>query len=282
MNVKNKNNIIDIKLKSKIFNLEQIFNAYIKKLFWNNLKEKYNKEKNALILMNKKIAFDFLVGICKIYQFKKIQEYNEKLKLSLAIKKLFTPFIHTKFLLFIKKFKYFIVLNNFAFVLNRYLKHKTLFKLLKYFNGIKLLNDKIIQAVKPLENLFLKKCIEKIKNSNKNIFNDIDLNNINNYNSKSYLSKHFEKEDNKANSYIYESLDCEDSISVHPNSVDNDGLHQLKEIIEMQNENRNENGFDDNIEYSASEHSTLNYIDSLGSKKMNSNNNINSLDSYII
>ena len=287
LNIKNKNNIIDKKLKNKIFNLEQLLNAYIKKLFWNNLKEKYNKEKNALAIMNKKIAFDFLVGICKIYQFKKIQEYNEKLKLSLAIKKLFTPFIHTKFLLFIKKLKYSIVLNNFVFFLNRYLKHKTLFKLLKYFNGIKSLNDKIIQAIKPLENLILKKCIEKIKNSYKNIINDIDLylNNINNFNSKSYLSKHFEKEDNKANSYIYESLDCEDSISVHPNSVDNDGLHQLKEIIEMQNENRyenrNENGFDDNIEYSLSEHSTLNYIDSFGSKKINSNNSINSLDSYI-
>ena len=56
--------------------------------------------------------------------------------------------------------------------------------------------------------------------------------------SRSYLNSHILNEEKKANSYIYESLDCADSISVHPNSVDNDGLHQLKEIIEMQNENR--------------------------------------------
>ena len=62
------------------------------------------------------------------------------------------------------------------------------------------------------------------------------------------MSKNYETEDKKANSYIYESLDCEDSISVHPNSVDNDGLHQLKEIIEMQNGNRNDTSSLDNLD----------------------------------
>ena len=45
---------------------------------------------------------------------------------------------------------------------------------------------------------------------------------------RSYLNSYLVNEESKDNSYIYESLDCADSISVHPNSVDNDGLHQLK------------------------------------------------------
>ena len=252
LNIKNKNNIVDKKIKNKIFNLEQIFNIYIKKLFWKNLKAKYTKVKDDLISMNKKIAFDFLVGICKIYQFKKIQEYNENMKWAKALKQLVTPFIHNKFLSFIKKCKYTNKLNNLGVILNKFLKYKTFHKIQKYSNDKKLLNDKITQAIKPLEKILVKKCFEKIKNIKKNIFNEINLNNINN---RSYLSKYLEKEDNKANSYIYESLDCEDSISVHPNSVDNDGLHQLKEIIEMQNENRFEIQNDNRIEENSRENS---------------------------
>jgi hypothetical protein len=78
-------------------------------------------------------------------------------------------------------------------------------------------------------------------------------------------------EEKKANSYIYESLDCADSISVHPNSVDNDGLHQLKEIIEMQNENRLE---DSSLDNGINEESGRIY-----GVRTNSNNSINTLDS---
>ena len=88
---------------------------------------------------------------------------------------------------------------------------------------------------------------------------------------RSYLHSHFLNEEKKANSYIYESLDCADSISVHPNSVDNDGLHQLKEIIEMQNENRLE---DSSLENGINEESGRMF-----GIRTNSNNSINTLDS---
>jgi hypothetical protein len=61
--------------------------------------------------------------------------------------------------------------------------------------------------------------------------------------------KHRRKNDSslKMNSFLYESLDSEEnsSISVEPNSVDNDRLHKLKMLLIAKNKNF-ENGIDDN------------------------------------
>ena len=227
--------------------------------------------------MNKKIAFDFLVGICKINQFKKIQDYNEKMKWAIAIKRLFIPFIRLELKLFIQKCKYMNNVKHFNQAVTLYFKNKILQKILKYCANIGFLKTIVLPGIKLLKKIILKKYFEKIKNAEKIINININNNlNINNFISRSYLSKHYEKEDNKANSYMYESLDCEDSITGHPNSVDNDGLHQLKEIIEMQNENK----YEENLENIMNENPALQYFDVLGLKPTSNNKNGNNLEPF--
>ncbi len=100
-----------------------------------------------------------------------------------------------------------------------------------------------------LEEKNIEKSFEKNKeNINDNSNNDINYINKNNISDNS-IDKHRRKNDSsiKMNSFLYESLDSEDksSISVEPNSVDNDKLHQLKMILIAKNKNF-ENGIDDN------------------------------------
>ena len=83
--------------------------------------------------------------------------------------------------------------------------------------------------------------------------------NINNYS----IENHRRKNDSslKMNSFLYESLDSDEksSISVEPNSVDNDKLHQLKMLLIAKNKNF-ENGIDDNYINSDNENDIdLNY-----------------------
>ena len=85
-------------------------------------------------------------------------------------------------------------------------------------------------------------------NDNENIENNENNNNINNISDNS-IKNHRRKNDSslKMNSFLYESLESEDksSISVEPNSLDNDKLHQLKMLLIAKNKNF-ENGIDDN------------------------------------
>ena len=271
-----------VNIKNGINNLQKNFNYILKKKFLKNFKEKYT-------ILKKKIAFDFLIGIFKIRQFKKIQDYNEKMKWANSLIRLFTPFIQHKFLLFVQncrnryinKLEYFV--KKLAQILNR-----KIMKLLKQYAKVKFFNNRLIPAIKTSEKILLKKSFEKIKNNISNKKPELsaqDINNINNINNNmSYLNKYLISEDKKSNSYIYESLDCEDSISVHPNSVDNDGLHQLKELIEMQSdgiryndENVGDRYNDENAENynlplsNISNDPTMSFNDSLGSQIANNN-----------
>ena len=262
-------------IKNGINNLQSIFNYILKKGFFNNLKEKYN------IILKTKIALEFLIGIIKIRQFKKIQDYNEKMRWANSLVRLFTPFIHNKFLLFVQncRNRYINKLEYFIKILEQILKRKIM-KLLKEYSKVKFYNNRLIPAIKNSEKILLKKSFEKIKNNNPNKIPELpaqDANNINN--NVSYLNKYLISEDKKSNSYIYESLDCEDSISVHPNSVDNDGLHQLKELIEMQSDGgvryEEENVGNYNLPLSnttnISNDPTISLNDSYGSQLINNN-----------
>ena len=83
---------------------------------------------------------------------------------------------------------------------------------------------------------------------NENESDNNELNISNNINENSIM-KHRRKNDSslKMNSFLYESLDSEEksSISVEPNSVDNDRLHKLKMLLIAKNKNY-ENLVDDN------------------------------------
>ena len=271
------NNNIEIKeekfdkyYKKKIITFQNIYKIFILKRFWSKLKDKYNTIKSKEEKIKKKKGIELLVGICKIYQFKKIQSYNQKMKWSKAIKKLFLPFIRHEFLFFLKKLRNIKQIKIFNKILSKIFKRKIMQKLLKYCAVIDFWKNIIIPGSIRLQHLILKNSFKKIKQMKNNIL-DMNYNINRNIISRSYLNSHFVNEEKKANSYIYESLDCADSISVHPNSVDNDGLHQLKEIIEMQNENRLE---DSSLENGVNEESGRMF-----GIRTNSNNSINTLDS---
>ena len=271
------NNNIEIKeekfdkyYKKKIITFQNMYKIFILKRFWSKLKDKYNTIKSKEEKTKKKKGIELLVGICKIYQFKKIQSYNQKMKWSKAIKKLFLPFIRHEFLFFLKKLRNIKQIKIFNKILSKIFKRKIMQKLLKYCAVIDFWKNIIIPGSIRLQHLILKNSFKKIKQMKNNIL-DMNYNINRNIISRSYLNSHFVNEEKKANSYIYESLDCADSISVHPNSVDNDGLHQLKEIIEMQNENRLE---DSSLENGINEESGRMF-----GIRTNSNNSINTLDS---
>ena len=274
----NKNNIdnnkdekSDKNSEEKMISFLNRFNIFIKKRFLERIKSKYNEVKSQEKSKKFKAGFDYLIFICKFYQYQTILNYSEAIKCSFALKKLIKPFIRQQFSIFINKLKYFTKIKFLIKALTHIYKYKIMQKLFKYCAVIDFWKNIIIPGGIRLQHFILKKCFKKIKQEDKLIDLDINYNVNRNIISRSYLHSHIINEEKKANSYIYESLDCADSISVHPNSLDNDGLHQLKEIIEMQNENRLE---DSSLENGINEESGRMY-----GIRTNSNNSINTLDS---
>ena len=258
-------------LDDKILSFNKMYLIFLKKRFLHRIKAKYNEVKSKEKLKKIKAAFEYFIVICKFYQYQSIINYNEKIKCFFALKKLVAPFIRNKFLNFINKLKYFTKIKFLVNSVSNLYKYKVLQKLFKYCAVVDFWKNIIIPGGIRLQHYILKKCFKKIKNEDKLMNFDLSYNVNRNIISRSYLHSHIINEEKKANSYIYESLDCADSISVHPNSLDNDGLHQLKEIIEMQNENRLE---DSSLENGINEESGRMY-----GIRTNSNNSINTLDS---
>ena len=258
-------------LDDKILSFHKMYPIFLKKRFLHRIKAKYNEVKSKEKLKKIKAAFEYFIVICKFYQYQSIINYNEKIKCFFALKKLVAPFIRHKFLNFINKLKYFTKIKFLVNSVSNLYKYKVLQKLFKYCAVVDFWKNIIIPGGIRLQHYILKKCFKKIKNEDKLMNFDLSYNVNRNIISRSYLHSHIINEEKKANSYIYESLDCADSISVHPNSLDNDGLHQLKEIIEMQNENRLE---DSSLENGINEESGRMY-----GIRTTSNNSINTLDS---
>ena len=258
-------------LDDKILSFHKMYLIFLKKRFLHRIKAKYNEVKSKEKLKKIKAAFEYFIVICKFYQYQSIINYNEKIKCFFALKKLVAPFIRHKFLNFINKLKYFTKIKFLVNSVSNLYKYKVLQKLFKYCAVVDFWKNIIIPGGIRLQHYILKKCFKKIKNEDKLMNFDLSYNVNRNIISRSYLHSHIINEEKKANSYIYESLDCADSISVHPNSLDNDGLHQLKEIIEMQNENRLE---DSSLENGINEESGRMY-----GIRTTSNNSINTLDS---
>ena len=106
--------------------------------------------------------------------------------------------------------------------------------------------NEIINSEKNKEDDISQSLDNKNQNKNEYIENDNDSDDINiNLN----INNQRRKNDSslKMNSYIYESLDSsqKSSLSIEPNSLDNDKLHKLKLILLEKNKNF-ENGLEDN------------------------------------
>ena len=234
----------------------KLLKKYITRKIWKDIRKCYSlstlKEKiNILIFTFKRLSFHKIKLYCS-----KVKFYSFSKKLSLVFKIHYFSLLKQN-CLYIGKY------HDLIKAIDIYIKKKIMKNMLRYCVKMQFLKTILVPGIQILEKLFLLKYFQKLKLINNDNNNQIFIPCI-----KSFLSKYCENEDKKSNSYMYESLDCEDSISVHPNSVENDGLHQLKEIIEMQNENK----FDEN---SLSDESGLLYNNELYNPRKTSNKNSN-------
>ena len=163
------NEILNSIYKIKIVIKKKIF-TFLYKMYM----DKYKKKTYTL-------AFNYIVFICKIYPFKKIEQYIRTLEYFEAFKELFKPFIHNRFKLFIKKclesklFK-FIMTLEFLF------KYKAMNKLFTYCERDfkkQIIEFLIMIIKKPFIEFFFRKLFlfknEINNNKHKNNKNEINL-----------------------------------------------------------------------------------------------------------
>ena len=147
-------NIINSIQKRKIF-------TFLYKMYFDNYKKKTYT-----------IGFNYLTVICKIYSFKKIQEYSRNLELYEAFMELFKPFIRNRFKKFVKYYLE-IKIRNFVWIIELFYKYKAMNKLFTYCERDfkkEIINFLIFTIKKPLKAYFFKKLLlYKIKSSNINI-----------------------------------------------------------------------------------------------------------------
>ena len=153
---------VKIILKRKVFTL--LYQMYL---------DKYKRKTYAM-------AFNYIVMLCKIYPFKKIEKYTRFLDYYEAFKELFKPFIHNKFRIFINKCLE-IKIRKFILILELFYKYKAMSKLFIYCERDfkkEIINFLIITIKKPFYLLFLNKLISFKRQGNtndNNIYNEINL-----------------------------------------------------------------------------------------------------------
>ena len=206
--------VINLVDKIKIILKKNIF-TFLYKLYL----DKYKRKTYSM-------GFNYLVVICKIYAFKKIEDYTRILEYYEAFKELFKPFIHNKFKKFVKNCLE-LKIRKFIMLLELFYKYKAMNKLFIYCERDfkrEIINFLILTIKKPF-NLYVFKKLLLYKNS-------ININNI-------YNSNNNKKENNiplnipLTNKNIYE----------HDNDI-NINLEDNKENYQF---NQNEEMFYDEV-----------------------------------
>ena len=268
----NPNKKLEIDIEPRVvFNLVEIIKFIYQRKVFLFLYETYIK---SAIFQQYKIAFAFFIAVCKQYAFRKIEEYCNYITYKYAFRQLFKPFmrrglellrknIHSKrkieFLvsllnrLFKKKMFYyiknFLLLKPFVNNLTKHILKSNFPELKKKINQIKKSSEKIIINQKDID----KK--RNIKDELIDLSDDEDENN----------QKRKNDDDVKMNSYLYESFGSDSkSLSVEPNSENNDKLHQLKMMLLIKN-----NVYNDEDSHNM-------YLDSISNSLNNSEQKISS------
>ena len=196
------------------------------------------------------IAFSFFVAICKQYPFKAIENYCNYKTYYYAFRQLLRPFIRKNFKLFLNNCISVTKIGYFVELLSRMFKFKSLeliyiYSQLKneednsklnsmYSFAINKINSFVLSILKEYFKDFCKRiknnnklnCKEKEKQKDKPNLN-IDIDSLD-------FAQFYSKRKNKStriNSFIYESFDSKSYYSIHPNSVDNDILHQFQNYL---------------------------------------------------
>ena len=194
------------------------------------------------------IAFSFFVAICKQYPFKTIEDYCNYKTYYYAFRQLFRPFIRKNYKKFLNNCISVTKICYFVELLSRMIKFKML-ELIYIYSQAKdqlksacgiIMKIGSILVKSHLKKNFRELCDktkknkikgkekekEKEKEKQKPTLN-IDIDTFE-------LVPFFQKKKNNStriNSFMYESFDSKSNYSVHPNSVDNDILHQLQNYL---------------------------------------------------
>ena len=196
------------------------------------------------------IAFSYFVAICKQFPFKAIESYCNYKTYYYAFRQLLRPFIRKNFKRFLNNCISVTKIGYFVELLSRMFKFKTLELIYIYSQlkneeenmQVKSMYSFVINKIKFFVQSFLKeyfkdfcqriksnnklKCKEKEKQKEKPNLN-IDIDSLD-------FIQFYSKKKNKStriNSFIYESFDSKSNYSIHPNSVDNDILHQFQNYL---------------------------------------------------
>ena len=227
------------------------------------------------------IAFSFFVAICKQFPFKAIEGYCNYKTYYYAFRQLLRPFIRKNFKRFLNNCISITKIGYFVELLSRMFKFKTL-ELIYIYSQLKneeeniqlksmysFTINKIKSFIQSILKEYFKDFCQRIKSNNKlkekekqkgkpNLNIDIDSLDIIQFYSKK------KNKSTRINSFIYESFDSKSYYSIHPNSVDNDILHQFQNYLIEKNklniknnkilkdnflENQNSNKSQDNYNY---------------------------------
>ena len=234
-----------------VLNLVEVIRLIIQRKFFYNLCQIYYNHSSSQRYI---IAISYFVAICKQYPFKMLEDYCNYKTYYYAFRQLFRPFTRRYFKIFLINCISITKIGYFVESLSRMFKFKAMEKIYIY-SQIKEKNDQlkkmcgiILKVILPLIKIHLKNNFDLLVKYYKNKKNTKKNNNKKNNNKSNrliqidfnslYFDPLYKNKRNKTsriNSFIYDSLDSL-GYSVHPNSVDNDILHQIK--IEEKNKDK--------------------------------------------
>ena len=246
-----------------VLNLVEVIRLIIQRKFFYKLCQLYISQSFSQRYI---IAISYFVAICKQYPFKMIEDYCNYKTYYYAFRQLFRPFTRRYFKIFLINCISITKIGYFVESLSRLLKFKAMEKIYIYsqikekIERLKKISGVILKVIMPFIKFHLKNNFDNLVlyyNNKKNVNNNsiiknnkklinIDLSSLN-------LEPIYKNKRNRTariNSFLYESFESR-SYSMHPNSVDNDILHRIKndekkgkkKITKRKNNNKNKMTF---------------------------------------
>ena len=245
---------VDVEIQPcHVLNLVEVIRLVIQRKFFYKLYQLFLSQSYSQRYI---IAISYFVAICKQYPFKMLEDYCNYKIYYYAFRQLFRPFTRRYFKIFLINCISITKIGYFVESLSRMFKFKAMEKIYIYSqiqeknNQLKNICGIILRVILPLIKVHLKNNFDsliKYYRNKKNINLKINSNSKNNKNKKLiqidfnslYFDPLYKNKRNKTlgiNSYINDSLESRSFYSVHPNSMGNDILHQMK--IEEKNKEK--------------------------------------------
>ena len=195
------------------------------------------------------IAFSYFVAICKQFPFKTIEDYCNYKTYYYAFRQLFRPFVRKNYKKLINNCISVTKIGYFVELLSRMFKFKSMERIY-IFSQLKEENKQLKAFCEIIMKIVLTLIRPHLRERFKELYNKINKNKSKEKEKDKEKEKEkpslnididtfefipfFQKKKNNStriNSFMYESFDSKSNYSVHPNSVDNDILHQLQNYL---------------------------------------------------